>query len=243
MKRIILLLLALAFAASAAAQEEPCRLTDTTVMAGNTRFRVQRLATSAFDTLSAAHYVRPSEPVMEMDEVKELLGPEFSLDYYLLSYDDGNDELGNYDYSLTELRREGKFRLFVSESDGFGGYYPKERIMKYCGGHCSDQAFFVDTGEEAWNPYYSAVPDGGRFRLTGLHDGQDAVDYRIEYRADDGNFRLLAMLRDVTQQIPVSEIGYTYYIYEPFWVDGTLYFYTEMYPGHSPYIAVTPIVP
>lgn len=214
------------FGTSALAQEECIQMIDTVVTVRETSFRVKRIPDAVFDSLAAIHYVKPETCIKDFKAVEKMLAPEFQFLYDTVYYE-GNED---YCYLLKEIRRKGKYRYLIGESDGFVGFYPKQRILMYFGGHSSDQAICIDTGEDAWNPEYAALSPDGRFRLTGLHTGQESVDYQIEYKPSGKKgtqkFELLAMLNEVTQQIPIEDIGYTYFVFIPFWVDGVLYFQT-----------------
>lgn len=220
--RILTLLIFILPCIAVSAQEDDIHMIDTVVVAGETSFRVQRITEEQFENLATNYYTPPETPLTDIEEVKKMLAPEFSIKYEAIYYEEGD----YYEYLLHEFRRHGKYRYIIQENEGFRAYYPQARIFKYYGGHSSDQAFHIDTGIEAWNPEYAAISADGNYRITGLHTGQESVEYRIEYKNEKQEYVLLAMLEEVTQQIPIEDIGYTLFIFKPFWVDGTLYFHT-----------------
>lgn len=196
-------------------------LIDTAISCNGISYRIQRIPKNEFNRLHKIGYVAPSQRETDIVKVERMLGKEYSLAYSVY----GTDSLK--EYSLREVRRKNKFRVIIDESDGFIGYYPGERIIMYYGGHSSDQAFFVDTGEDAYNPEYSAFSSNGRFRITGLHSGQDNVEYKIErYNLAQKRFERLCDLYNIMEYSAPYEVytGRTDYIFNQFWIDNTLYF-------------------
>lgn len=226
--RIITLFFIVLSGTSVWAQEECARMIDTLVTVRETSFRVKRIPDALFDSLAAIHYVEPDTCIKDFKVVEEMFKPDIYFRYDVIFNEWDND----YYYLLKEIGYKGKYRYFIEENEGFVGFYPKQRILMYYGGHSSDQAMFIDTGQDAWNPMYAALSADGYFRLTGLHSGQESVYYRIEYnpsgrkKKKTQEVELLAMLDEITQQIPMEDIGYTDFIFKPFWVDGVLYFQT-----------------
>ncbi len=225
-------------------------LGDTVVVVNNIPYRVRHVPQQEFDSLHAIYRVVPEAPLKDPAEINAALGPEYHLDYHYTSYDDGNDEMGNYGIFLKEFRRHKKFRLIIPENDGLIGYFPRERILMYAGGHSSDQAFFVDNGEGAYNPEESATSPDGRFRLTGMYSGQDHVDYTFEEKdRKTGRYKHLCSFSDVVKEM-TGDFFYSHYlgyIYELYWAGHTLYFrtgggpeYDDNYSSWYRYYAITP---
>lgn len=198
------------------------RLIDTTVVVRQNTFRLRQIPRVEFDSLRSVHFIPPSEPVTNIEKIKEILGSEY--DIICNVYSNDSDTL----YYMKEFCRRNKFRVLISpENDGVQGYYPRERIMLYYGGHSSDEAFFTDTGEDAYNPEYSAISANKQFRITGLHSGQDDVFTKIERRVAKASYEWLCSLSEIAQQIPYEAYtGGMEYIFDPFWIGNTLYFRT-----------------
>ncbi len=248
--QLTLLLLASSTICQADLTDNWFRLKDTVVVVNNIPYRVRRVPQQEFDSLHATYRIVPEVPLKDPADINTALGPGYHLDYHYTSYDDGNDEMGNYGIFLKEFRRHKKFRLIFPENDGLIGYYPRERILMYMGGHSSDQAFFVDTGEEAYNPEESAISPDGRFRLVGLYSGQDHVDYTFEEKdRKTGRYKPLCRFPDVVKDMPEHFFysHYLGYIHELFWAGNTIYFrtgngpeYDNDYSSWFRYYAITP---
>ncbi len=229
------------------------RVIDTTItLEDGQRFRLRNMPCERFDSLRRIYYVAPSEPIKDPAKVEKLLGRrKCRITYTTYAFDHSDD----YEYGLSEVRYGRRLRVMIQESEGFIGYYPRERIFMYMGGHTSDQAFFIDTGEEAYNPEYSAFSADGRYRLTGMFGGQESVDYRIEkydpargkyVNLDSDGYILQKIIDRVDVDVRYYYIGYLGEVYDQFWVGNTLYFRTggqswvdpDDYPYMARYISV-----
>jgi hypothetical protein len=198
--------------------DESETMIDTVLTCRNLSFRVQQIDFEAFDSLYHTYFTAPSELVRDMAQIKKLLGNEFQLKYDSIRYEDYTD------YTLKEFRKGNQYRLLICETDGLIGFYPRERILMYYGGHTSDNAFFVDSGEEAYNPEYSAFALNGQYSIIGMHSGQDEVFYRIrKYDTVQNQWIDLCWLYDIFSDSKL-EGHYLHYIFKQFWVDNTLYF-------------------
>ncbi|PXV68105.1 hypothetical protein CLV62_102137 [Dysgonomonas alginatilytica] len=221
--------------------DQNIRLIDTVVVVQQKEFHLRQVPRFEFDSLRAIHFVPPSEPITDMETIQKILGPEYDIIY------DISTAYGDSCYYIKEFRRNNKFRLLIQETDGLKGYYPRERIMLYYGGNSSDQAFFTDTGDDAYNPAYSVTSADKRFRITGLHTGQESADLRIEWRGAKQQYEVLCDdLWEIIEQIPYeANIGRREFIFSPFWVDNTLYFRVgysvdeEDWAGEYNFIAIT----
>lgn len=248
------LLLSILCLLGVAAAPTPCRADlpddlhtkyiDTVVSAHGMDFRIRRVSPEDFAALHAKHGAAPSRVIRTIDSMLMDLGPEYSVQLY--RYRDGDTTYYASD-SFSELRREGKFRLLLSHETGGCWYYPAERVVLCEGGHSSDQAFFVDTGESAYNPFHSATQANGRFRIAGLYTGQDSVDYRIEMEDEyrPGNYKLLAHLYEIVRSIPYETfyISWWGYLEAQFWADDTLYVQIGgTWADTITYIAITPLI-
>lgn len=207
-------------------------LIDTTIYVEGLPYRVQRITSDEFRQLYNKHYIKPSKPVRKMEEVDRLLGKKLKFTYKTHIYDNSYTNSKDTLYSLIELRKGKEFRfLFNIECGGFTAYYPRERIIVYEGGHCSEYAIFVDNGEPAYNPESSAVsPHDKRYRVGGLFSGQENIDYSIErYNAKTKRYQQLCYLYEIAANIPSEAIGYTFYVSDSFIVGNTYYFCTGNY--------------
>jgi len=70
------------------------------------------------------------------------------------------------------------------------------------------------------------------------------VNYNIELRTNKNEtFRIIGSLYEITKKIKTEDIGNTFQIYEQFWKDGTLYFYTnDAFSNKTRFISITPLV-
>lgn len=200
--------------------DQKIRLIDTIVVVQQKEFHLRQVPRFEFDSLRAIHFAPPSEPITDMEAIPKILGSEYEIIY------DTSPAYGDSYYYIKEFRRSNKFRVLIQETDGMKGYYPRERIMLYSGGHSSDQAFFTDTGDDAYNPVYSATSANKQFRIKGLHTGQESVDLRIEWRGAEQQYEVLCDdLWGIVEQIPYeANIGSREFIFSPFWIENTLYF-------------------
>lgn len=209
---------------------------DTLVSYNGHHFQVRRLEGRDFTLLYKAHAAtqRPSRAIKDIRQVEKNLGPGYHLAYRFTP-----DSI----CLLKEVRYGNRLRVLISETDGFQAYYPRERILVYYGGHSRDEAFYVHTGERAYNPEYSAVSPDRQFRCLGLHSGQEHVNYTFDvFDKERKVYLTVCGLLDITGQLSQDDTGYTFLIFDSFWVGNTFYFRTgweEMAEEDYRYIAIS----
>lgn len=206
---------------------------DTIVDCKGYRVRVQILDYKTFRNLENkyAPLTKDSEPIEELERVEELLGSAYILSYEKKSYN-SDDGIGYY-YTINFVEKKGVYRrMSFLEHEGFQAYFPKEKIFLYFGGHSSDEAFFIESGESAYNPKYSATQKDGKYRLSGLHNGQEGIDGEIQLKDEKtGKYNAIFTMEEFARSLQVS-VWDLYFWKTQFWHKNTLY----MCAGYGNYL-------
>lgn len=197
---------------------------DTIVNLNNFKVRIRTLDYSSFKRLEDKYTNtdKSSIKITNLKEVTDLLGPSYKIVYTTTEYF-YQDEIV-YSYFLDYVERRGVYRHLLRESsDGFQAYYPEEKIFLYFGGHSSDQAFFIETGEPAFNPIYSATQKDGKFRLVGKHTGQESIEGNIQRKdKKTGEFITLFTINELKDTFGYKVWDFDFWKSQ-FWHKNTLY--------------------
>lgn len=197
---------------------------DTIVDCKGYKVRVQTLNYSTFKAMEEKYgdTSKPSVAINDLEEVIKILGSSYKMQYRRVEYT--YDNITGYDYIVAYVERKGVYRqMLYEENEGFQAYYPQEKIFLYFGGHSSDQAFFIDTGEPAYNPNYSAVQKDGKYRLTGLHDGQEGIYGEIQKKnGKNGKYSHLFYIYELSRLLNPTLWFHEFWTVQ-FWHNNTLY--------------------
>lgn len=198
---------------------------DTIVHIQDYKLKVQVLNYDTFKDLEnkyAAPLAKSSNPIKELERVEKLLGLAYRMSYEKDSFN--SDEGLSYYYRINFIEKKGVYRQMLSgDSDGFQAYYPKEKIFLYFGGHSSDQAFFIDTGESAYNPNYSAIQKENKYRLIGMHNGQEGIDGEIQKKDEKtGKYSRLFYISELWRLLYPTIWSHEFWTAQ-FWHGNTLY--------------------
>lgn len=199
---------------------------DTIVDCKSYKVRVQTLDYSSFKKLEEKHSnLSESLKMTNLCEVENLLGDSYKISYWIRETIYEQDT--TYIYSLDYVERKGVYRQmsFLEDSD-FQGYFPKEKVFLHYGGHSSDEAFFIESGEPAYNPIYSATQKDGKYRLVGMHNGQEGIDGEIQLKDEKtGKYNSIFTIGELANllQAPNWDL---YFWNTQFWHKNTLYMCT-----------------
>lgn len=123
------------------------------------------------------------------------------------------------------------------ELPGFVAYYPDEDIVLLRGGHESDMAYALRSGEDierSGNPEYILTSPDAAYRLNGWFPGQECSEYFLQRSADSAHIHLLSLnaLFDSTPETGESLCTIT----DAFWSDArTLNFRRTAYAMDAEY--------
>lgn len=227
---------------------------DTIIRHENHKIKIKILDYPTFKDLDNryAHFTQPSEPMKNMNEVAKLLDSDYKFSYSKISdyVNDAGDTI--YTCGIDYIEKRGVYRLMFSmDNEGFQAYYPNDKIFLYFGGHNSDQAVFIDTGEPAYNPIYSAVQKKGKYRLTGLHNGQEGINGNLQiWNKKTKMYNNLLAIHELFSQLPGNIWQSTSdYWTRQFWNKNVLYMSIgygnynneegEQWSGNNTFIAIT----
>lgn len=195
---------------------------DTIVSLKGVKVKVQTLDYASFKSLENKYAKRhkPFVKITNLKEVKDLLGSSYNILYQTRENIYKNDTIRIY--MLDSVERISVYKRDLSEdNDGFHAYFPKEKILLYYGEHGSDKAFFIETGEPAYNPIYSAVQKGGKYRLAGMYTGQEWVEGNIQKKdKKTGKYHTIFSIYELAKLLQINNWDYWK---TSFWHKNTLY--------------------
>ena len=147
--------------------------------------------------------------ITDYNEAVEMIGG-------CLEWQDGPDS-----YLTKIITRNGDV-VDVGDYLGFIAYYPEIDVILFEGGHTSDVAYSLRTGEGreiVGNPDTYYVSDNKEFRISGYFPGQECYTYYVQQK-DDESYRNLFEINSYL--FPNSDICY---IREGFWLLDNEFYY------------------
>ncbi|MCD8177493.1 MAG: hypothetical protein LUE98_08745, partial [Tannerellaceae bacterium] len=207
---------------------------DSTIEVNGQFFRVHRIPEADFLVLHDHHASGCKvEKVSGFKKVKDLLAGEYTFYYEKFEYMH-EDSLVTF-FLPYEIREKDELRIFIDEVEGeVEGYYPEFYIFHYVGGHSTDAAIDLQTGERTDVPV-SCSPDR-TYCLTEMYDGHDACVYKFKrWNRQTQSYETITTFYEIARQLPYDVVGYNGYIKDYFWLGAQLYFLI----GNGGYLSIT----
>jgi len=194
---------------------------DTIIKVNDHFFKIKYLSENTFKELQQKHLIEDWMVVVsDIEQIQRLLGPRYTLDITVKEGADGHPPC----YVLKEIRpRTGQPIVITKDSLApvcLMKFFPKERIL-LCENHIgSDQAFYLDTWETAYNPELSSISPDGLYRIEGLYNGTtDRTNLLVGKKENDGTYHWMVSF----SQFPI-ELRPQYLNKDVFWIERTLYY-------------------
>jgi len=177
-----------------------------------------RIKKTHYNKLFKTAYKQQSKPkkIGNLDSIKTILKNR-------VEWGDDTNEYERDDFIKSITTETGqKLRLNDISNDygfnkGWSGYYPEYDILLLEGGHSSDMAFSIKTGETditIGNPEYMIASPKNTYRLNGTYSGQECVLYFFQKKVN-GEFTYLT--------------DFFFCLFKEFyWISETKFIYTQL---------------